>query len=89
MSRMVMCRKLGKELPALDFPPFPGDKGMEVYNTVSKQAWQDWLREQTMLINENHLNVMDPAARVFLDEQRANYFAGEGYVRPKGWVPEK
>ena len=66
MSRMVFCRKYQKELEGMAFPPFPGPKGQKLFETVSKQAWQDWLIEQTMIINENHLNVMDPQAQSFL-----------------------
>ena len=58
MARTVLCRKLKKELPGLDMPPFPGPKGEEIYNNVSKQAWQEWMEHQTTLINEMRLNMM-------------------------------
>lgn len=89
MTRVVMCRKLKQELEGMAFPPFPGARGQQLFETVSKEAWMQWLRHQTMLINENHLNVMDPAARQFLDEQLEKYLSGEDYERPKGWTPEK
>lgn len=89
MSRMVMCRKLKQELEGLAFPPFPGPAGQQLFETVSKEAWQQWLRHQTMLINENHLNVMDPAAQKFLAEQREKFLDNADYERPKGWTPEK
>jgi len=89
MSRMVFCRKYQKELEGMAFPPFPGPKGQKLFETVSKQAWQDWLKEQTMIINENHLNVMDPQAQSFLAEQREKYLDNADYQRAKGWVPEK
>lgn len=89
MSRMVMCRKLKQELEGLAFPPFPGPAGQQLFETVSKEAWQQWLRHQTMLINENHLNVMDPLAQKFLAEQREKFLDNADYERPKGWTPEK
>lgn len=89
MSRLVMCRKLKQELEGLAFPPFPGQRGQELFDNVSKEAWQQWLRNQTMLINENHLNVMDMSARKFLDEQLELFLSGDDYERPKGWTPEK
>ena len=89
MTRMVFCRKLQKEMEGLAFPPFPGPAGQELFETVSKEAWQQWLKEQTMIINENRLNVMDPQAQKFLAEQRGKFLNNEGYERPKGWVPEK
>ena len=63
MSRTVFCRKYQSEQEGLARPPFPGPKGQDIYDNVSKQAWQEWLHEQTMLINEKHLNVMDPEAK--------------------------
>jgi Fe-S cluster biosynthesis and repair protein YggX len=89
MTRMVFCRKYQQEMEGLAFPPFPGPVGQQVFENVSKQAWQDWLKEQTMIINENRLNMMEPQAQQFLAEQRERFLANEGYVRPKGWVPEK
>lgn len=89
MTRMVFCRKLQKEAEGLAFPPFPGPAGQQLFENVSKEAWQDWLKEQTMIINENRLNVMDPQAQAFLAEQREKFLSNQGYERPKGWVPEK
>ena len=39
MVRNVMCKKLNKELPGLDMPPFPGPKGEDIFNNISNQAW--------------------------------------------------
>ena len=87
--RTVLCRKIGKPLEGLAAPPFPGAKGIEIYETISKLAWTDWLARQTRLINEKHLTMTDPAARKFLTEQREKFFANaadveeaEGYVPP-------
>lgn len=63
MSRQVFCRKYQKEMEGLDFAPFPGAKGQEFFENVSKQAWQEWLQHQTTLINEKRLNVFDPEAK--------------------------
>lgn len=63
MTRQVFCRKYQQELEGLDFAPFPGAKGQEFFETVSKQAWQEWLKHQTTLINEKRLNVFEPDAK--------------------------
>lgn len=89
MSRTVFCRKLKQELEGLPFPPFPGAQGQAVFEQVSKAAWQQWLKHQTMLINENRLNLMDPQARAFLEAQLEKYLSGDDYERPQGWTPEK
>ena len=87
MARMVLCKKLKKELPGLDMPPFPGPKGEEIFNTVSKQAWQESMEHQTTLINEMRLNMMDLTARHYLAEQREKFFDGEDVDQAEGYVP--
>ena len=89
MSRMVQCVKLQREAEGLDRQPYPGDLGKRIFDNVSKQAWQDWLKFQTMLINENRLSPMDPKARKFLEEQMEKYFFGEGADLPADYVPPK
>jgi Fe-S cluster biosynthesis and repair protein YggX len=63
MSRTVHCVKLGREAEGLDFPPYPGDLGKRIFEAVSKEAWQAWLKHQTMLVNENRLSMADKRAR--------------------------
>ena len=75
MPRTVFCRKLNKELPGLDLPPFPGPAGEDIFNNISKQAWDEWMAHQTTLINEMRLNMMDLTARTYLAEQREKFFA--------------
>jgi Fe-S cluster biosynthesis and repair protein YggX len=78
MSRTVNCAKLGKELEGLDKPPYPGELGQKIYDNISKEAWQAWLKQQTILINEYRLSVIDPKARAFLEEQMQKFlFEGE------------
>lgn len=89
MSRIVNCIKLGREAEGLARPPYPGELGRRIYEQVSKEAWQGWLKHQTMLINENRLSPMDPRARTFLEEQMEQFFFGEGSAKPVGYVPPK
>lgn len=88
MSRTVFCKKYQQDLPGLERPPYPGPRGQEVFETVSKQAWEEWLAQQTMIINERQLNMMDPEARAFLQEQMEKFMAGEDYAKAEGYVPE-
>ena len=87
MARMVHCIKLHKEAEGLDRPPSPGDLGKRIYENVSKEAWAGWIAHQTMLVNENRLNLADIRARRYLAQQMENYFFGEGADRPEGYVP--
>ncbi|MFB6261215.1 MAG: oxidative damage protection protein [Thiohalorhabdaceae bacterium] len=87
MARTVYCVKLGKEAEGLDAPPFPTELGQRIYNNVSKEAWQQWLAHQTMLVNEMRLNMMDPQAQKYLQQQMEEFFFGEGAETPEGYVP--
>ena len=87
MARMVQCMKLNKEAEGLDFPPVPGEMGKKLYLSVSKEAWQAWLKHQTMLINENRLNLADDRARKYLATQMEKHFFGEGADAAVGYVP--
>lgn len=89
MSRTVFCVRLSKEAEGLDFQLYPGELGKKIFDNISKEAWTEWQKKQTMLINENKLNMMQPEARSFLEQQMQAYlFEGkepdiEGYVPPE------
>ncbi|WP_455380614.1 oxidative damage protection protein [Acidihalobacter prosperus] len=87
MTRMVQCSYLGKEAEGLDRPPYPGEIGKKIYLEVSKEAWQLWLRHQTMLINEYRLSPVDPKARKFLEEEMERFLFGGEANKPEGYVP--
>jgi Fe-S cluster biosynthesis and repair protein YggX len=87
MARMVNCVKLGKEAEGLDRPVYPGDLGQRIYDHVSKEAWQLWMKHQTILINEHRLSVIDPKARQFLEEEMEKFFFGEGSETPDEFTP--
>ena len=87
MARMIQCVKLGHEAEGLDFPPYPGPLGKRIYESVSKEAWQQWLRHQTMLVNENRLSLADARSRKWLAEQMEKHFFGGGSDMPAGYVP--
>jgi Fe-S cluster biosynthesis and repair protein YggX len=82
----VNCALLGVESEGLDRAPYPGELGQRIYDNVSKQAWQQWLAHQTMLINEYRLTPIEPKARKFLEEEMEKFFFGEGSEAPKEFV---
>ncbi|NLO81317.1 MAG: oxidative damage protection protein [Xanthomonadaceae bacterium] len=87
MTRMVKCVRLGQELPGLERIPYPGELGRRIYENVSQQAWQEWIRHQTMLINEYRLTPIDPQARKFLEGEMEKFFFGSGSHLPEGYKP--
>lgn len=88
MSRTVHCRKHGIETEGLDFVPWPGDLGREVFAHIGKAAWQEWLAQQTMLINENRLSPLDPKHRAFLEERMRAFLFADDDSRPAGYTPQ-
>ena len=88
MSRMVKCTKLGEELEGMDFNPFPNTTlGQRIYDQVSKQAWQMWVRHSIMIINEYRLNLATKEAQQVYDEHLERFFFGEGEQAPPGFRP--
>jgi len=87
MARMVNCIKLGHEAEGLDFPPMPGEMGKKLWESVSKEAWQQWIKLQTMIINENRLNLADAQHRKYLAEQVQKHFFGGRADQVSGFVP--
>ncbi|AAU93044.1 MULTISPECIES: oxidative damage protection protein [Methylococcus] len=89
MARRIICAKLGIEADGLDAPPFPGPQGQRIFEHVSKEAWQDWLKLQTMLINEHRLTPFEASARKFLEQEREKFLFGGGTSTPQGYVPPR
>jgi Fe-S cluster biosynthesis and repair protein YggX len=89
MTHMVKCVKLGKEAPGLPVPPVPGELGQKIYDNVSMEAWQEWLKQQTILINEYRLSVIDPEAQSFLQKEMERFFFGSGSAIPEQFSPQQ
>lgn len=89
MARIIHCAKLGVDSEGFDEPPFPGPKGQEIYEKISKTAWQQWIAKQTILINEYKLASFDPKARAFLAEERDKFLFEDNNDLPEGYVPPR
>ena len=87
MARTVQCVYLKREAEGLDFSVYPGELGKRIYDNVSKEAFEAWKKHQTMLINENRLNLADARARQYLARQMESFFFGDGAEQPAGYVP--
>jgi len=88
MGKMVNCVVLKKEAEGLDKAPYPGEIGQRILENASKEAWQMWMKQQTMLMNENKLSPMDPKHRQFLVDEMEKFFFGEGSAKVEGYSPE-
>ena len=85
MSKKILCKKLNKELPALLLPPMPGQKGQEIMESISEEAWEMWKSHQTTLINEKHLDMSNPENRKWLQDQMDKFFNNQDYETASGF----
>ena len=78
-NRVVNCKKMGKELPGLEQPPFEGDLGEMIFAEVSKEAWALWNDDMMIkVINEYRLNLADEDHHnVLLNQMKAFLNLGE------------
>jgi len=86
MTRMVFCQALKQELEGLDFQTWPGELGKRIFENISKQAWQQWINHQTILINEHRLSPLNPEHRRFLENEMEKFLFGGGSEKPAGYV---
>lgn len=89
MTRFILCAKLKKDAEGFEIQPYPGELGNKIYDQISKEAWQQWLAQQTMLINEYRLSMLDPNARDFLKKEMEKFLFGEGSTTPPGFTPKE
>ncbi|AZQ11359.1 MULTISPECIES: oxidative damage protection protein [Shewanella] len=89
MARTIQCVYLGKEAEGLDFQLYPGELGKRIFDTISKEAWGEWQKKQTMLINEKKLNMMNMEHRKLLEEQMQLFLFEGKDVEIEGYVPPK
>jgi Fe-S cluster biosynthesis and repair protein YggX len=87
MARTVQCVLLKRAAEGLERAPYPGELGRRIYEQVSKEAWAQWLRHQTLLINEYRLTPIEPKARKFLESEMEKFFFGSGSQAPQGYQP--
>jgi len=87
---MVICNVLKKEAPGLDEPPYPGELGLRIFENVSREGWQEWLKRLTTIINENRLSTADPGSLQIIEQHMLGFLFGEGSMGqlPSGFVQQ-
>jgi len=87
VARTIFCTRLNKEADGLDFQTLPGELGKKVFNNISKEAWSMWMAKQTMLINEQKLNLMNPDDRVLIEKTMVDFLFEGKDVQIDGYTP--
>jgi Fe-S cluster biosynthesis and repair protein YggX len=86
--RIVHCRKLGKDLPGLARPPYKNELGQRIYEEISKEAWDQWLKDSVKYINTYRVDLASPEGQKFMLKQCAVYFGfEEGELAPTAFTP--
>jgi Fe-S cluster biosynthesis and repair protein YggX len=85
--RTVHCVKLGRDAEGLDKPPFKGDLGQRVFDSISREAWRQWIEHSKMLINEYRLDLTSESGQRLWMTECENYFFGEGSAVPPDFKP--
>jgi Fe-S cluster biosynthesis and repair protein YggX len=89
-TRLVKCKKLGKELPGLAKPPYKNELGKRIYEEVSKEAWDMWIRDSVKYINTYRVDLTSPEGQKFMFDQAEVYFGfKEGKLADTAFVPAK
>jgi Fe-S cluster biosynthesis and repair protein YggX len=52
-----LCKKTGKHGHQLPKPPFKGPVGAWIFDNISAETWDDWIRQGTKVINELRLDL--------------------------------
>ncbi len=86
MTRTVQCVLLQREAPGLETLPYPGELGQRIFENVSREAWQQWMGRQTLLINEYRINPLDPKSRKFIEDEMLSFFFGGNSSPPPDFV---
>lgn len=87
MARIVFCEYLKQEAEGLDFQLYPGELGKRIFEGISKQAWSEWIKKQTMLVNEKKLNMMNVEHRKLLESEMVSFLFEGKEVHIEGYVP--
>ena len=88
MSRIVHCKKLDKDLPGLERPPYKNDLGKRIYEEISKEAWDMWLKDSVKFVNTYRIDLASSEGQKFMFKQCAVYFGfEEGEEAQTAFVP--
>ena len=84
-DKTFFCQKLQRQATPMHNAPYPGELGEKVLAHISHEAWLNWLKHQTTLINEYRLNPLEPQTVTFIEQQMEDYFFGQGSPMPAGF----
>ena len=89
MARIVHCRKLDKDLPGLERPPYKNELGKRIFEEISQEAWEMWKKDSVKYINTYKVDLTSQEGQKFMFKQCAVYFGfEEGDLAQTAFVPK-
>lgn len=73
MTKIIYCIYLKKYAEGLKYPCYPGKLGEYIYKNISQEAWNKWQNVQTILINENKLNMLCAKDRSIIEKKMKKF----------------
>jgi len=70
------------------YKPFKNELGDRIYESISQQAWMEWVEFSKRIVNEYRLDLTSQQGQQLLLDQAEAFFFGEGAQAPPDFVPE-
>ena len=67
------CRRCLKANLPLDEPPFSGELGTKIHETICQECWSEWMAMSIKVINELRLNPATPQGSKVYDDHMKEY----------------
>lgn len=74
----ITCARCGLEAERQAFKPFPTELGQQIYDTICRACWAEWLKTQQQLINHYALVPHQPRAKELLMKNMQEFLFGDG-----------
>lgn len=78
MSNFTCVRCERDDPEPLAAPPFGDERGKRIQQEICTECWEEWKKQQMLLINHYGLNVRDKKAREFLYKNLDAFLFGAG-----------
>jgi len=69
----IKCTHCGRVAPKMPEPPFGGDTGTLIHNSVCAPCFHEWIAQGTKVINELRLNLTEKTAQDVYDQHMKEY----------------
>ncbi|MEZ9708734.1 Fe(2+)-trafficking protein [Vibrio breoganii] len=77
----IICKKFNKECSQMEKVPAYGEMGILAQENLSKEAWDTWCKLQVIMINELHLNLIEPSHYDLLLDKFKTFLEGDSIER--------